>query len=125
MNIFHIYKKKIQNLILSNFEVFNIDSNMNIDGIVIEVPPEEFNFDLSSNVALVLAKKTKQSPVVLAKLIKNILLKEIDDFSEISIAGPGFINFRFNSRTYQKLILEILKTNNQYGASSIKKKNII
>ncbi|MDC0418591.1 arginine--tRNA ligase [Pelagibacteraceae bacterium] len=122
MNIFHIYKKKIQNLILSNFEVFNIDSNMNIDGIVIEVPPEEFNFDLSSNVALVLAKKTKQSPVVLAKLIKNILLKEIDDFSEISIAGPGFINFRFNSRTYQKLILEILKTNNQYGASSIKKK---
>jgi len=124
MNIFHIYKKKIQNLILSNFEVFNIDSNMNIDGIVIEVPPEEFNFDLSSNVALVLAKKTKQSPVVLAKLIKNILLKEIDDFSEISIAGPGFINFRFNSRTYQKLILEILKTNNQYGAKLYKKKKI-
>jgi arginyl-tRNA synthetase len=63
------------------------------------VPPLEFNFDLSSNIALVLAKKIKQSPIKLANLIKDLLLKDLNDFSEIVIAGPGFINFRFNIET--------------------------
>ena len=89
--------------------------------MVIEIPPQKFNFDLSSNIALVLSKKTKQEPVKLANLIKNIILEDLDDFSEIEVAGPGFINFRFNSKTYQKLILEIIKSNNSYGSSSVKK----
>jgi len=122
MNIFEIYKKKIQDLVLSNCDKLNIDLKVDFNGVIIEVPPQEFNFDLSSNVALVLAKKTKQSPIELAKLIKGLLLKNFNDFSELAIAGPGFLNFRFNSKTYQKIILEILKSNNKYGSSSVKNK---
>ena len=118
MNIFDIYKKKIQNLIIVNCENFNIDPKLSFEGVVIEIPPLNFNFDLSSNIALVLAKKTKQSPVKLANLIKDLLVKSLNDFSEVAIAGPGFINFRFNSKTYQKLILEILKSKEKYGTSS-------
>ena len=121
MNIFDLYKKKFQDLIISNCNELNIDSKFNFDGVVFEIPPQEFNFDLSTNIALVLAKKTKQSPVNLAKLIKNILVKTINDFSEIVIAGPGFINLKFNSETYQKIILEILKSNDKYGSNLIKK----
>jgi len=116
MNIFETYKEKIQSLIIENCESLNIDPKINFEGVVIEVPPQEFNFDLSSNIALVLAKKTKQSPVKLANFIKDILIKKINDFSDIEIAGPGFINFRFNSKTYQKLILEILKSKKKYGS---------
>jgi arginyl-tRNA synthetase len=121
MNIFEIYKKKILDLVIVNCETLNIDPKINFDGIVIEIPPHEFNFDLSSNIALVLAKKTKQSPVKLANLIKSLLLKDIENFSEVAIAGPGFLNFRFNSVAYQKLILDILKSNNLYGSNSKKK----
>ena len=121
MNIFDLYKKKFQDLIISNCNELNIDPKFNFDGVVFEIPPQEFNFDLSTNIALVLAKKTKQSPVNLAKLIKNILVKTINDFSEIVIAGPGFINLKFNSETYQKIILEILKSNDKYGSNLIKK----
>ena len=120
MNIFEIYKKKIQNLVSANYDVLNIDPKIKFDGVVIEVPPQELNFDLSTNIGLVLAKKTKQSPVKLATYIKDILLKELHDFSEVSIAGPGFINFKFNSKTYQKIILDILKSNSNYGSSSEK-----
>jgi arginyl-tRNA synthetase len=116
MNIFETYKEKIQSLIIENCESLNIDPKINFEGVVIEVPPQEFNFDLSSNIALVLAKKTKQSPIKLANFIKDILIKKINDFSDIEIAGPGFINFRFNSKTYQKLILEILKSKKKYGS---------
>ena len=121
MNIFDTYKKKIQNLILDNYKSYNIDFEINFDGVVFEVPPQEFNFDLSSNVALVLAKKAKQSPVDLAKLIKESVEKNFNDFSEVAIAGPGFINFRFSSRIYQKLILEILKSGSSYGSNSKRK----
>ena len=124
MNTFEIYKKKIQDLVVVNCKDFNLDSKINFEGVVIETPPQEFNFDLSSNIALVLAKKTKQSPVKLANLIKDLVLKNLKDFSEVSIAGPGFINFKFNSNTYQKLIMEILKSNNRYGSSSKKKRKI-
>jgi arginyl-tRNA synthetase len=120
MNIFELYKKKIKNLVITNCEKFNIDSKVNLDGIVFEIPPQEFNFDLSSNIALVLAKKTNQPPVKLANLIIELLLKDFNDFSEVVIAGPGFINFKFNSKTYQNLILEILKSNSKYG-SGLKK----
>ena len=122
MNIFDIYKKKIQNFVITNCKIFSIDPNVNFDGVVFEIPPQEFNFDLSSNIALVLGKKTKQPPIKLANLIKQLLLKDFNDFSEVKIAGPGFINFRFNSKTYQKLILEILKSDSKYGSSLGKKK---
>ena len=117
MNIFEIYKKKIQDLVITNCKYLNIDSKVSFAGVVFEIPPQEFNFDLSSNIALVLGKKTKQSPVKLANLIKALLLENLDDFKEVSLAGPGFINFKFNSKTYQYLILEILKSNNEYGSS--------
>jgi arginyl-tRNA synthetase len=122
MNIFDRYKIKIEDLVITNSKQFNIDSKISFKGVIFEIPPQEFNFDLSSNIALVLAKKTKQSPVKLANLIKDVILKDLNDFSEVIIAGPGFINFRFNLKTYQKLISEILKSNNKYGSSSKKKK---
>ena len=82
MNIFETYKEKIQSLIIENCESLNIDPKINFEGVVIEVPPQEFNFDLSSNIALVLAKKIKQSPIKLANLIKDLLLKDVNDFSD-------------------------------------------
>jgi len=122
MNIFEIYLEKLQNLIFKNLKDLNIDSKINFDGVVMEMPPQEFNFDLSSNVALVLAKKTKQPPVKLAENIVNLIKKNSDEFSEIKTAGPGFINFSFTKVTYQKLIIDILKAKNKYGSSVKKKK---
>ena len=120
MNIFEIYLKKLKDLIIKNYKNLNIEPEINFEGVVIETPPQEFNFDLSSNIALVLAKKSKQSPVKLANLIKETLQKNLNDFSDIVIAGPGFINFRFTSKTYQEIIINILKTKNKYGSNNKK-----
>ena len=113
MNIFDIYLNKIKNLIFLNSKNLNIESDININGAIIETPPQEFNVDLSTNIALILAKKTKQSPIKLAESIKKIIQENLEDFSTIEVAGPGFINFRFSSKTYQKLMLTILKSNNE------------
>jgi len=118
MNIFEIYQKKIQNLITENSQLLNIESDINIKEFTIEIPPLDFNFDLSTNIALVLAKRTKQPPVKLADSLKKIMQENLKDFSTIEVAGPGFINFRFSSKAYQKLILDILKSNSKYGSNN-------
>jgi len=118
MNIFEIYLKKIQNLIVTNSSALKIESTISFDGLVVESPPLEFNFDLSSNIALILAKKTKQSPIKLAELLKKLILENLNDFSEINIAGPGFINFRFTKKVYQKLIISILESSKNYGSNN-------
>ena len=121
MNIFETYLKIFQDLIIKNYKNLNIEPEISFEGVVVEIPPQEFNFDLSSNIALVLAKKSKQSPIKLANLIIDILEKNLRDFSNIIVAGPGFINFKFTSKTYQKLIVDILEAKNKYG--SINKKD--
>ena len=111
MNILETYLKKIQDLIIANCNSLRIESDVSFSGSVVETPPQEINFDLSSNIALVLAKQTKQPPAKLAESLKKLILENLDDFSEITIAGPGFINFKFTMKMYQKLIMvkELLK----------------
>ena len=44
-----------------------------------------------------IAKLTRDNPKNTADKLKTILLNEIKDFSDINIAGPGFLNFKLNS----------------------------
>ena len=117
MNIFTYYLKKIKKEIYLNLKDFKIDQNINFDGVVFETPPEEFDFDLSSNIALVLGKKNKQNPRDLAKLIKDFLIEKVDDFEAIEIAGPGFINFKLKKKKCKEIIMDIIKSNNKYGSN--------
>ena len=117
MNIFIYYLKKIKKEIYLNLKDFKIDQNINFDGVVFETPPEEFDFDLSSNIALVLGKKNKQNPKDLAKSIKDFLIEKVDDFEAIEIAGPGFINFKLKKKKCKEIIMDIIKSNNKYGSN--------
>jgi len=74
MNIFNTYLKKIKSSVLKNQKELSIKNVDNFKGIVVESPPLEFNFDLSSNVSLILAKKNKMNPKMLAENIKLIIL---------------------------------------------------
>ena len=90
MNLFKIYLNKIKKQILKHKNTLNFKSEKDLENVVVENPPVNFDFDLSSNIAMVLAKIVKDNPKNIAEKIKNILLKEIRDFSDIHIAGPGF-----------------------------------
>ena len=117
MNIFENYLKRTLEIISKKTKDLNIDKNIDFDGIIFEIPPENFDYDLSSNISLILAKKSGQNPRNLATLIKSFLLKNLDDFREIEVAGPGFLNFRFTEKAKEKIVLEILKTKNKYGSN--------
>ena len=61
--------------------------------IGVEAPRDATHGDVASNVALAIAKAERKSPRAIAEIIKaEIVLPP--QVSEVSVAGPGFINFR-------------------------------
>ena len=69
MNIFELYLNKIKSLLvdLNNKKELLIPESFN--GINAEIPPSKFNSDISTNVAMVLSKENKKSPIDLAKIL--------------------------------------------------------
>ena len=107
MNIFDNYLKEIQNLILSNKKILKLENIDNLKNINLEIPPQQYNFDLSCNIAMVLGKSNKIKAKDLAKKIKEIFLKEIINFSTIEIAEPGFLNIKLSKAALIKNINSI------------------
>ena len=121
MNLIELYANEIKSKIIKNKSIFNLKNINAIENIIIEIPPEKFDFDLSSNAAMVLAKITNGNPRLIANKLKELLENEIKDFSLIEIAGPGFLNFKINNLTWKKTIETILKESKKYGSNKNKK----
>ncbi len=116
MNIFDNYLLKISKIILENKEILNLKKIENLNNVNLEIPPEHFNFDLSTNVSLVLSKNNKVNPNNLAIDIKKLLLKEINHFEKIEIAGPGFLNIKLTKEGITSNINDIIKNKDSYGS---------
>ena len=117
MNIFDHHLTEIKNLILSNKDFLNLDQIDGFKGVNLEIPPEKFNFDLSCNAAMVIGKKNKVDPKHLALRLQEIFLKKIKNFSDIEIAGPGFLNIKLSKLALINNINLILENKKTYGST--------
>ena len=122
MNIFDNYLLIITKIILKNKESLNLNNLKNLENVNIEVPPKHFNFDLSTNISLVLSKINKINPNDLAKSIKDLLLKNISHFEKIEVAKPGFLNIKLSKEGIVTNINSILKDRDTYGSKKLNKK---
>ena len=121
MNIFEKYLSEINKIILDNKKFLKLTIIENLDNINLEIPPDHLNYDLSSNVSLVLAKINKINPIYLAKEIKNLLLKNISHFEKIDVAGPGFLNIKLSKKGLVININNILENKASYGSKKSNK----
>jgi arginyl-tRNA synthetase len=69
-----------------------------IPSIGIEAPRDSAHGDIASNIALTLAKPERKPPRAIAEIIRSHVTLPAE-VSEVSVAGPGFINFKM-SPTY-------------------------
>jgi arginyl-tRNA synthetase len=116
MNIFNHHLSEIKKIIISEKNSLKLEDIDNLKGVNLETPPEQFNFDLSCNIAMVLGKKNKINPKTLALKLKDIFLAKIINFSEINIAGPGFLNIKLSKSALINNIKSILN-NKVYGSN--------
>ena len=92
MNLFIDYQNKIYKSlkILEKKKLLKIPSK--IKTFTVELPPKNLKADISCNAAMVLAKANNKSPIELAEFLKNHLNSYFNEFKNIEIAKPGFIN---------------------------------
>ena len=116
MNIFEYHLSQIRSLVVKHKDELKLPNLENIKSINLEVPPEQFNFDLSCNISLILAKSNKLDPRKLADQLKNLFEDKIENFDIIEIAGPGFLNIKLSNSAIIKNINAIIKNNQVYGS---------
>jgi len=85
---------------------------------MIERARDAVHGDFATNAAMMFSKKAAMKPRDLAEKIIAELAKP-DWLDEVSIAGPGFINFRLSQHAFYSLIPEILQQSHNYGRSNI------
>ena len=116
MNLFETYLDIIKKNIIKNKNKIYIKDLEYLKSTILESPPAKFDFDFSSNVALILAKKNNVDPIKISELIKDILLKNVKDFSIIEVAGPGFLNIKLSNEVWLKTIKDILLKKEKFGS---------
>ena len=85
--------------------------------IQFETPQNPDHGDLSTNIAMLLAKELKKAPRIVANEIVERLRKDSVVIEGVEIAGPGFINIRFSRKYFQESLGEILSLGSTYGHS--------
>ena len=121
MNIFDLYLDKIINIIKKAKADGVLALPENLNAINVDIPPQQFDCDISTNVAMVLSKLNNKSSVELANQLIKLINKD-NDIEDISIAQPGFINIKFKSNFWNKFLKEIIINNNTYGINQKEKK---
>ena len=118
MNVFNKYRQAIEEIVKSLSTEGKLPADLSLDRISIEPPRDPSHGDISTNVAMVLAKPAGQKPRNLAELVAAKLV-DADGVDSVEIAGPGFINLRLAAVLWQQQIVEILTAGVAYGDTDI------
>ena len=122
MNIFDLYLDKILILIkkLNKDKLIVLPESLN--GINVDIPPANFDCDISTNVAMFLSKINKKSPIDLANFLTNEIKKQDVLIDSINVVNPGFINIKFKSEYWNNFIKNVNDNYIDYGTNIKEKK---
>jgi len=82
----------------------------------VQTPKNMEHGDLTTNIAMILAKKINENPIKIAeKIIQKINENYSENYSNITMAGPGFINIKLSEKNLKELLKEIKKNGSNYG----------
>ena len=122
MNIFDQYLDKIKKILVDLSKKENLILPDTLDGITAEIPPSKFESDISTNVAMLLSKINKKSPLDLANILVDEIKKKDQLIDDISVAKPGFINIKFKPIFWTNFTKEINENSKSFGVNLKEKK---
>ena len=123
MNIFELYLDKIKSIIVYLNKNNQLEIPESFNGINAEIPPPKFDCDISTNVAMVLSKINKTSPLDLAEKLAPEIKNKDSQIETISVAKPGFINIKFKPSYWSNFIKNITDNADSFGINEKEKKN--
>ena len=112
MNIFRDFKSKIE----TELKALDLPAGLDFSRVTVEPPRDSTHGDLSTNAALVLAKDAGLKPRELAdKLAER--LKQLPDVTNVSVAGPGFLNWKLAETVWRDQLSGILAAGTRFASA--------
>ena len=125
MNIFDIYLDKIKKIVIGQQKNGIMKIPENLDVINVDIPPKQFDCDISTNAAMVLSKINQKSPIDLANQLIELIKKEDANINSVTVAKPGFINIKFQQSFWNEFLKNIISSNLIYGSNYKKKQKYL
>ncbi len=117
MNLFTDFEARIKDILETIDNVREKRSELDFSRINVEPPRDPSHGDVATNAAMVLAKPLGMNPRALADLIVDKLRLD-PEVTDVSVAGPGFINVRLSVSYWQKLLTAMVRAGADYGRST-------
>ncbi|MDA9732127.1 arginine--tRNA ligase, partial [Candidatus Pelagibacter sp.] len=120
MNIFDYYHSSLLKG-LKDFEkkgAIKIPEKTN--SISVEVPPDKFDADISTNVCMVLSGINKSKPKDIYENYVSKLLSKDDNLENFEIVNPGFVNLKFKKKFWNSFLEKIVQLK-EYGSNKKEK----
>lgn len=95
-----------------------LPAGLDRSAISVEPPRDPAHGDVATNAAMVLAKPAGMNPRALADLLVAEL-GALDEVTEASVAGPGFINLRLRDDSWRDELALIFSEGADYGRSTM------
>ncbi|PDH56013.1 MAG: arginine--tRNA ligase [Rhodothermaeota bacterium MED-G12] len=89
--------------------------------IQLESPKVAEHGDVSTNIAMLLAKPLRQNPRAIAQQLLDAMPLDPLVLEAIEIAGPGFINFRFAKEYVYQQLRAIIEEGSDFGKTASRK----
>jgi len=86
--------------------------------ITVGPPRDASHGDMTTNAAMVIATVARKNPREVAAEVSS-QLRQAPGVTEVSVAGPGFINMRIDAAEFRALLPDILRAGIAYGDSAI------
>mgnify|MGYP004696928041 CR=1 FL=1 len=93
--------------------VFGIDADE--DTLLVEAPRDPKLGDYATSTAMRLARTLHKSPMEIGEALAEKLREAIPEAESVTVAKPGFINFRLKSNALSSIINRILEAGADYG----------
>lgn len=107
-------QEQIRNVLLEVLRELHLEADA---GVSLDVPRDRRHGDLSTNIALILARRAGRAPAELAREIASRLAARGDLGAEVSLAGPGFINFKLHDAGVHAALRRLLQRGADLAAS--------
>jgi arginyl-tRNA synthetase len=121
MNLYKDFKTEIAKVLQDLAAAGKLPATLDPARAVVEPPRDPSHGDLSTNAALVLSKDAGMKPRDFAQLLADGLAK-LPSVTDVSVAGPGFVNWRLKDDVWRDQLRGVLGAGTGYGESNLGEK---
>ena len=120
MNMIEKAKQQAAQVVAAAYEAAVAEGTLpqgDVPAVAVEIPKDSKNGDYASSFAMQCARALHMAPRKIAEAL--VACMKLDDtyFTEVSIAGPGFLNFRLGKTWYADAIELVRSMGVSYGRS--------